>query len=168
MASSRMTLAGSSATPTATTSTSAVDLVTVSGLNILQTQGIRIIINFRKTATAAQIASFGLKFNSTVVIEASSSAANSFGATTGTQQAEDGIAVVDIAPRSTNYQSGGMVGYYNSRLSSTGQNVATPAFCCQGTGLIPAATITSITIRAINNTSNNNAEVSSVQIWTLG
>lgn len=150
------------ATPTSTTSTSATDLVTISSLNIPATAGIRIVINCRKTATNANIVSFGLKLNSTVVIEPS----NTVGVlSTATNRAEDGIGVFEIAPRATNYVTG-IFGYYRFG-DSTG--VTAPALLAGiPTTPLPTAAITSIIIRAINHTNNNNAEVTSVQVWQLG
>src|SRR3990172_3204400 len=51
-----------------TTSTSAVDLVTISGLLISVTQAIRITGGARKSADAATNVALGLKFNSTAIL----------------------------------------------------------------------------------------------------
>lgn len=163
LAAPSMVLVANVATPTSTTSTSAVDLVTISGLSILVTQGIRITFNWRKTAASANYVGFGLKVNATVVIEATGAGSNLSSAQT--QEAEDGIVQIQITPRSTNYLNGvySLINGYNSStgaaVGGTNAALANP---------MPNATITSLAIRAINNVASNAAEVSSVQVWTLG
>lgn len=151
-----------STTPTSTTSTSEVDLVTISGLSIPVTSTILIIWNTRKTATNANITSYGLKINSTVVYAAQ----QILGGGSSTNQAEDGWAFCLILPRTANYLNGVMA-LGQSRKSSDGAAAIAAAFTGAMGAPVPNATITSIAIRALNNTNNNNAEVSSVKVYEL-
>lgn len=161
-------LVGRSDSATATTSTSAVDLVTISGLGIPVGVRFRVAFNFRKTATNAQAVGFGIKLNSTVIFEASVSA----GAirSSANNQAENGYAEYTFMPRSTaNYLSGAGYEYWNYAGAATVNNSLSDASGTippvSMTNALPNATITSVTIRAINGTSNNNAEVDAVRVY---
>ena len=158
-------LVGSSAVATATTSTSIVDLVTVTGLSIAATKSIRITFNWRKTATNATAVGFGLKLNATTVITAVASG-NGAAESTTTQQAEDGYTIIEIGPRRTNYLTG-IVVMGGARVSGTGANGAAVQF--RGStmaAVLPTATITDVILTAINTTSNNNAEITDVKVIT--
>lgn len=158
-------LAGSSSAATSTTSTSAVDLVTISGLSIAVTQGWQLSFNCRKTATNANTVTYGLKVNSTVVYEADFG--GNFG-TSSTNSAQEGMAVFECTPRSSANYLAGLIGYFVFRTSSTGKIASGPAFMTDATtsAAVPNATITSIAVRATNLTNNNNAEITSVRILT--
>ena len=156
------------ATANTTTSTTAVDLVTISSLNVPVTAGLRIIINMRKTATNNASVYFGLKINSTVVIEAATS--NAWGSGSATE-AQAGIAIIDIAPRSTaNYLSSIIIqsGFFNAAGAAAAAPGLAKVYVGSLTALLPNAAITSIAIRALNDTLNNNAEVYSVQVLQIG
>ena len=162
-------LAGSSSAATSTTSTSAVDLVTISGLNIPVATGFQVSVNYRKLASAAQDAHLGIKFNSTTYLEANTNS-GTLAEMSGVQRAEDGLAVIQVAPRSSaNYLNGIWWGY-QSHASSTGAVTSTMPMGSAGamtpSALIVNATITSIVIRAINNTTSNAVEVTSIRILT--
>lgn len=169
-------LIGYTGTAAPTTSTSAVDLVTISKLgfadSIPVTRGLRIGFSFRKTATAAQAVAFGLKINSTVVIEAAVSAG--YIRSSATQQAENGYAEITIGPRSSaNYLlgvthlwaafAGATVPTASALTDAAAAGVVGPVF----SAAIPNAAITSLAIRAINGTSNNNAEIGSVYVYVI-
>jgi hypothetical protein len=158
------TLVGYSATGGTTTSTAAVDLLTISGLSIPVTAPVRIMGNYSKDASAAQIVGLGLKINSTVVIEASNS--QNFARSSGTQRAEDGFFDFTFGPRSTSYLGGNGQGTAQTKVSSTGANAQTP-YLMGGvlTNLYPNAEITSITLRGINVTASNNLAVKDVFIF---
>lgn len=154
-------LAGSSSAATSTTSTSAVDLVTISSLSITVDKWVRIPFNYRKQALAATSVGFGLKINSTTVVEASSATWM-----TATNQAEDGFGEWIMAPRDATHLAG-LTNFHGTAVSSTGANAQSYAFSSPNpAALIPNATITSIAIRAINNTTSNAAEVTSIRIYT--
>ena len=159
------TLVGANTAEVSTTSTVAVDLLTISGLSIPVGQPFKIILNVRKTATAANFVAFGLKINSTVVWEVPG---NSLLSSTATVQAEEGYLEFTIFPRSANYLSGGM-GMRVWRISSTGAPATGVALTSPAvTNLLPNATITSLTIRAVNDTANNNAAVKEAFVYVLG
>lgn len=169
-------LIGFSSTATSTTSTSAVDLVTISKLgftdSIPVTRGLRIGFNFRKTATNAQAVGFGLKVNSTVVIEAAVAAGNI--RTSATNQAENGYAEIVIAPRSS---ANHLFGITHTWAAFAGGSAPTASALTDAaaagavgplvTAAMPNAAITSLAIRAINGTSNNNAEVTAVFVYVI-
>ncbi len=151
---------GSNTTEQTTTSTSAVDLVTISGLSIPATSPVMIVGNWRKTAGAAAAVGFGLKVNSTVVGEASVSSpivANS----TAANEAQTGGFVVFLMPRRTNYQ-GGAFGFYNQRRGATSSG-NTPANDAD----IPIATITSIALRAISGSASVTAAITDVRVYEM-
>ena len=160
-------LIGFSNTATSTTSTSAVDLLTISKLgfddSIPITTPLTIQFSMRKTAAAANLVRFGVKINSTVVLEVTNIVAWSSSAT---QRAEEGVAELHILPRSSaNYLNGFWTfGFW--RVSSDGSS-ATAAAVGNATlnALMPNAAITSIVIRAINDTASNAAEVKGVFVW---
>lgn len=158
---SGVTLVGSNTTEQTTTSTSAVDLVTISSLSIAATTPVMIVGNFRKTSGAAVRVGLGLKVNSTVVGEASTS--SGIVAYSGaTDEAQNGGFVVFLMPRRTNYQ-GGAYGFFNERRggTSTGNTPANDAN-------VPTDTITSIAIRAISGNALVTAAVTDVRIYTMG
>lgn len=159
-------LVGSSLAEVATTSTSLVDLITVSGLNIPVTSGVRIVGSYSRTGGAgAQVGSLGFEVNGTAI--STPSATTGIALTSATNQAEDGIFVVEIAPRVADYANG-WIGYYNCRVSATGAAAVAGAFAAPGTSAaIPIAAITSITITAINNTSNVNIAAANIKVYEV-
>ena len=159
-----------STTATTTASITAVDLVTLStdvrgdALSIATDRWARVSFNYRKLATSANAVAFGLKINSTVVIEA----ANATGVprSSATQQAESGFGYFLIPPRSTNYGFGVDIDYSTfttaGAVTVSGKAEANPT----ATNAVPNAIITSLAIRAINATSTNSAEVTVVTVET--
>ena len=159
-----------STTATTTASITAVDLVTLStdvrgdALSIATDRWARVSFNYRKLATSANAVAFGLKINSTVVIEA----ANATGVprSSATQQAESGFGYFLIPPRSTNYGFGVDIDYSTfttaGAVTVSGKAEAKPT----ATNAVPNAIITSLAIRAINATSTNSAEVTVVTVET--
>jgi len=159
-----------STTATTTASVTAVDLVTLStdvrgdALSIATDRWARVSFNYRKLATSANAVAFGLKINSTVVIEA----ANSTGVprSSATQQAESGFGYFLIPPRSTNYGFGVDIDYSTfttaGAVTVSGKAEANP----NAINAVPNAIITSLAIRAINATSTNSAEVTVVTVET--
>ena len=161
-----VTLRGSSLAEVATTSTSLVDLLTISSLNIPVTSGIRIVGQYSRTGgAAANVGSLGFEINGTAI--STPSATTGIALTTNTNQAEDGIFVVDIAARSTDYFNG-WTGYYTCRVSSTGAAAVAGAFAVPGTANpIPNAAVSSVTITAINNTGNVNIAAANVKVYEV-
>lgn len=158
-------VAATNAAATSTTSTSAVDLLTLT-CSIPLTSFIRIVFNWRKQALAANAVAFGLKVNATVVREAATGGIPS----SATNQAEDGMAVIDIAPRSAATYLNGMTWYGAGYISATGasntQAIPNSFGVYVLTAPIPNAAITSIAIRAINTTNSNAAEIFAVSVLT--
>lgn len=164
-----------SVTPTSTISIAAVDLVTIStdvtgaALNIPINRWAKVTFEYRKTAASANAVAFGLKLNSTVVLEAVVTAGTP--RSSATQRAESGWAEFIIPPRSTaNYGFGIGVDYncyttagafaatYSNDLAAGGTSL--PSM----TNAVPNAAITSVIIRAINGTASNAAEVDNVSV----
>lgn len=167
-----------STTAETTTSTSAVDLLTINtdtvgnALNIPVDRWSRVWFEYRKTASGAQKACFGLKINSTTVLEASD--ATGVPRTSGTNRAEAGWAYFTIPPRSTANYGFGISADYNCFTTAgafaasysndlAGGATSKPAM----TAAIPNAAITSLSLRAINSSSNVDAEIRNVtvEIW---
>lgn len=158
-------LVGSSLAEVATTSTVLVDLIDITGLNIPVTSGVRIVGQFSRTGGAgAQVGALGFEVNGTAISTPSATTGIAF--TSANNQAEDGIFVIDIAPRGTDYQNG-WVGYFICRRSDGVASVGAQ-FAVSGTSNpIPNAAITSITITAINNTSNVNIAAKNIKIYEV-
>jgi hypothetical protein len=123
--------------------------------------------NFRKQALAANSAALGLKINTTVVMEAAASATSSFGCTSATNRAEDGMFWARITPRSSAAYLNGIQSFHGSRVSATGADAGgagTQTWMSSLTAPLPNATYTSIIIRGINDTANNALEVFDVKV----
>ncbi len=166
---------GRNTTAATTTSTSAVDLVTVTPVYPIGINDWAILeFEFRKTATAANAVGFGLKINATTVLEASGAGGGSNQvATTATNRAEAGFARYIIPPRSTaNYGFGidtKFIVFTTAGAIANGTDVllAGAAATTSMNAVPPQAAITSVTIRAINATANNNAEVKNAVLYAL-
>ena len=74
---------------------------------------------YAQMATNAQTASFGLKLNSTVVMEAGASGTTYAAITSATSRAEDGVCVIDIAPRSTANYTSGITSYFRTGITAS-------------------------------------------------
>ena len=159
-----MELVGSNTAEQTSTGFSEMDLVTVTLTRpVLVSEGLRIVTNYRKTTGSNVAVRIGLKINATMVCATSGSA--HIGAASVTNQAEDGISVLDISPRSANYL-GGIAGYYRTVVSATGAAAVGHTFAPQVlTALIPNASITSITIVGISDNSNITLGVKEVKIY---
>ena len=161
-----MELVGSNTAEQTTTSTSVVDLVTVTLTRaVLVSEALFITVNFRKTSGAAASAIFGLKLNTTTVLDTT---ASMLGMAMTTNQAEDGASLVWIPPRSTNYLAGMLVNFY-ARASATG--AATASLLQQfGSELMPHspmpnASLTSIVITGRTGNASLTAAVKEVKVY---
>lgn len=158
-----------SAGPFTTTSTTAVDLATVS-VAAAQGQRVRITFAWSKLATAANGVAYGFKFNSTVVAEAGFGANTAIAESTSTQRAEDGICVIEfVVPPSSLHQNAFIAhqtGYVTATGATLGKKILTPnandATNGTLTAAIPAAAMTAFSIRAINATNSNTAEAAAI------
>lgn len=131
------TLVGMNTTEQSTVSTTDVDLVTVSNLNIPLTQSIRILVNFRKSAGSADLAGIGLKLNATTV-----AVSRNLGILLNYNEVTTGFSVIDIGPRSANYLRNGAGSFASSGASGSNAGSLAPFV----TAAAPNAVITSITI----------------------
>jgi hypothetical protein len=141
------TLVGRDDTEYSTTSQTAVDVVTISGLSIPTTSIIKIYLSARITGTGGKYAGMGLKLNSTVTSEAIISGGGSSGMGELVVQTELNYRFIEatIGPRITDYNEMGtgigLIGTtynYNDPLRPSPVNAAQPI-----------DTITSISIRGI-------------------
>ena len=112
-----LTRVGGNSTEATTTSTSAVDLMTVSSLTIAALTPFMLALVHRKTSGAAASSNGGLKLNATVVAEAAGGLAKVF-QTSATDRVERGYAMVHVGPRLTNYERSavGVHGNYSSGI----------------------------------------------------
>ena len=153
-----MTLVASSDTPVATTSTSQVDIVVISGLSIPVTSSIRIMVGVSKDALATNSVAVGLKLNA---VDLGTSTV--MGAAI---RVEDGGYWVEIGPRSADAPNGIIITRF-SRVTATGAAATAVTSTQAGSTAMPVAEITSITITGVNNIANNNLTIESYRIWEL-
>lgn len=126
---SGLVLVGTSLTEATTTSTSEVDLLTISSLNIPATTPIQAMWNYRKTAGGAYSASTGLRLNTITLL---------LPVVTGaTAIADAGFAEVVVNAREALYPYCGLMRYGATDLA------AAHAFLSNA----PSVTVTSIVVR---------------------
>lgn len=159
-------IVGSNAAEVTTVSTSAVDLLTISNLNIPVTSGIRIQGVVRKTAGAASFAALGLKLNSTVTCEADHTAAVAavIFLSSNTNGAEAGSFTIDILPRSANYVAGIGNCIQTTRTSGAYATVFSNPFF---SATAPNATITSLAIRGITASASQTLAVRDLVVYEI-
>ena len=152
-------LVGTSDTEASTTSTSDVDLQAITLTRaVLVTERLQIVLSYRKSAGAAALGGIGLKFNSTTVAAATT-------VTSSTNQAEDGIIVVTISPRSTSYL-GGIAGYCRTVVSATGASALAHAFYPTSLSVpLLNASLTSVTLRGVVSSASITLYVKGVRIY---
>lgn len=157
--------AGGDATEHTTTSVTAVDLVTISGLSIPAGTRVKITGKGRKTTGAAAGIGLGLKVNSTIIYEATASSGIFF--TDGSNnRAENGEFWIEFEVGETNYTSAFMRMFQNYITSSgfissqSNDGVALDS-------VFPSATITSITIRGISGSGSVTAAAKNIQVYTF-
>lgn len=150
-----MARAGSDSTERNTTSTTAVDLCTISGLSIPVGTPIEVHIPYRKTSGAAAFARIGLKINSTEVGNHSTAPA----VTSSNNQAEAGIAIIKIGPRVTNYSQAMLL--FASNNNTYGQKTLSD------TAALPIATITDIIIKGSVSSASITFYVKDVTVYTF-
>ena len=157
-----MTRAGGNTTEATTTSTSAVDLLSVASLNIATNIPIIIFSPGRKTAGASTAAGTGLKVNATVTGEASITVT---GMTrfSSSNQAESKAGIAFAPPRLTNYNEVGSIFGLSSGDSATSVAVGTAP---STTAAQPIETVTDIVMRGIT-TSLVTVGADELQVFTL-
>lgn len=159
---------------TSTSSTSEVDLLTLTPTNSI---GINdwamVFFECRKLATFATTVSFGLKINSTTVLAALPGSGHTRPISSATARAEAGFVRFVIPPRSTaNYGFGiqsDWIWYTTAGAPATSilDSVAAATGSTTLAAAVPNAAITSVTIRAINNSNNNSVEVKNAGLYML-
>ena len=154
--------AGGNTTEATTTSTTEVDLMTVSSLNISTVTPIFYILNVRKTAGAAAVAALGLKLNTTIVGTANTSVAR-VGLTTSVDEAAAGNAWGQLGARVTNYFQTGTGDCVYYKIGSTNNfSGCRPMMDAAA----PNATITDFIIRAINGSSSITNGVDELHVYS--
>lgn len=144
---------GGDSSEASTTSTSAVDVVSVGSLSIAANKPLRIVVSYRKVGTNGA-AGIGLKVNSTVVMEASSGASGSYFNTS----AGHAYAIFDVGPGVSNYGSAYM---------SQGSSLAIATALGLISNARPAATVTSIAIRGILASGSDTLYIDEVHVYSL-
>ena len=134
---------GANFTEQTMTSATAADLVTITGLTIPVTAPVKIVVVWRKSATAGQM-SIGLKINATIVAEADTTANTGIGIMTVTNEVQSGYSIVEFGPRSTSYLTAMIVSYMVAGASGQSSSLKGAAVL---TAALPNATITDIIIR---------------------
>jgi hypothetical protein len=133
--------AGGNTTEATTTSTTAVDLLTIASLSITEATPFYFKFAGRKSAGAAASASAGLKINTTVTQEASTSGIWDAGTA---NEAKSGTSFNTVSARVANYLRTGANVFATSPGSRS--NIANVS----ETAAFPAATITDIVLRGIS------------------
>ena len=163
-----LTRAGSNTTEATTTSTTAVDLITVSSLSIPALSPIRIEYVGRKTSGAAAVVKCGLKINSTVVGEAVVGASARGYSASATDQAESGFAFIEIGPRLTSYVCGSH-GMQKSAVTSSGAYALGSVLDdITGSAVFPTVAITDVVIRGISNSALVTLAVDELHVYVFG
>jgi hypothetical protein len=157
-----ITYAGGNTTEATTTSTTAVDLLSVASLSIAAATPFQFVISCRKTTGAAAFADFGLKLNTTVVGEAVATN-NAVLDTAGGNLAEFGVSVILIGPRVAPYVRGGSGFWSGTSTVSESANIAQPTQSAN----VPTANITDVVIRALVGSALITAGADELQVYTL-
>lgn len=159
-------------TEQSTASTSAVDLVTLTPSTSIGTNDWALLVfEFAKYTSANGFTAYGVKINSTTVLEASNTSGKP--RTSATNQAESGFARILIPPRSTaNYGFGLMVEHVcfttaGAITTSTWGDAATGSITLGMTAAVPNAAITSVTIRGIGASGTSTARVKNAALYQL-
>lgn len=156
---------GGDAAEYTTTSVTAVDLATISGLSIPAGTRVRVTGKARSIAsTATNFASLGIKINSTVVTEPDTSY-SSLITFQGTFVAdnENGIFEFEFEVGETNYPF--VIQQHAVSYLSNGSADATSPGYVTHTADIPSATVTDITIRGIVGNASTTVAVKNLQVY---
>ena len=175
-----MRLEGGTTSEATTTSTSATDLISISGLSIAGADPIQIIYNGRRLSGGTNsTAHTGLKLNTTVIGEADSTNTpatgwghysddgTGHGAGSITTSAHDGMAVIWLAARVTNYTNGAQGLLSNVLSTITDPTVARMAFEVTNDAAMPTATITDVVLRAVVGNANFSMGVDGIHIYSF-
>jgi hypothetical protein len=157
-----VTRAGGNTTEATTTSTSVVDLVTVSGLNITATTPFIVVANVRKSAGAAAAAAFGLKLNATTVIDGDIASGSGVLPFTTADAAQSGLVIFFVGSRVATYlRSAFGIGMSNASVSGNVQGGGA------ATADMPTVAITDVIIRADSGSASVTVGVDEVHVYAL-
>ena len=157
-------LVGSNTTEQTTTSTSLVDLVTVTLTRaVLVSEALFVTVNYRKTTGAANAAYIGLKLNATVIFTPTTTW---LGRTTSISQGEAGTSLLWIPPRSANYLVGIQVSY-QTHVSATGAKGDSSVISTEmpQSAPMPNASLTSVTITGLTANAAQTLGVKEVKVY---
>src|SRR3990167_9071891 len=128
---------GSTTEVTHTGDTNDTEKMTISGLSIPAGTPIKIALVYRKTTGAAAAMGVGVKLNGSFTLVGTSLC------TSATNQAEDGLMIVEIGPRITNYVCAVMRSF-TCYVTATGAVAVVGGPVSEGIVVMPVATVTSI------------------------
>jgi len=155
---------GSQTTDAGTTSTSAVDLLSVSSLSIAATTHIWAAASVRQTANSGRVVGFGIKLNTTVISEAESSYNQSDLLWVGEQSvAISGAFLMHMGSRVANFLDG------KTRMSSRAKSstILDLGMSLRAENNMPTATITAVVTRAVCQATAIAAAADEMHVYTL-
>jgi len=147
-----------------TTSTSAVDLLSVSSLSIAATTHIWAAASVRQTANSGRVVGFGIKLNTTVISEAESSYNQSDLLWVGEQSvAISGAFLMHMGSRVANFLDG------KTRMSSRAKSstILDLGMSLRADNNMPTATITAVVTRAVCQATAIAAAADEMHVYTL-
>ena len=154
-----LTRAGGNTTEATTTSTSAVDLMTISSLNITASTAWSMVGSYRKTIGAAADAGLGLAINATVVSEVSVGSTRLSASLGGGNAAQSGGFWVVWSGVQTDYNKGGM------GLAQAANDVGVVGIVAL-TAAAPVATITQVVIRGASGNASVTLASDDVHVYS--
>ena len=160
-----ITREGGNTTEATTTSTSAVDLISATGLTIAAVEAFQFILGARKTTGAAAAVALGLKINATLTADALTGGNKALYASGAGNLADEGTIEASFAGRVTNYLRSG-TGTFRV-TSSTGVPQGNDPFFPSMTASIPNAEITDVVIRGVSGSASVTLGVDELQVYSM-
>ena len=163
---SAVSLNGSQTSEATSTATSAADMLTSSTLDIAAAEEFQYIVGGRKTSGAVDNAALGIKINSTVTGEAlAATPSRTWGCSTA-NVAQSGGGQGWFGSRVSNYQ--GTAGGNANAFGASGGNRASGSLSglCES-AVVPIATVTIVSIRAITDDSNNTVSADELHVYSF-
>ena len=158
-----LTRVGGNTTEATTTSTSAVDLLSVASLTIATNEPIHCGVSGRKTTGATAAVALGLTLNATVVAEASTSSTRIL-VTNGNNAAQSRYSAFWLGPRLANYE---LQGAGVALLSPTADTGVSQGGGPADSAAQPVAEITDLIIRGISNNALTTLGADELHIYSL-
>ena len=163
---SAVSLNGSQTSEATSTATSAADMLTSSTLDIAAAEEFQYIVGGRKTSGAVDNAALGIKINTTVTGEAlAATPSRTWGCSTA-NVAQSGGGQGWFGSRVSNYQ--GTAGGNANAFGASGGNRASGSLSglCES-AVVPIATVTIVSIRAITDDSNNTVSADELHVYSF-